>query len=181
MRPAALVDDPGTMTPLLTDRLLIRPFTLDDAPFILRLLNEPSFIANIADKGVRTKEQAQDYLQQGPLASYATHGHGLWMVEHHGTGAPMGMCGLIKRDSLPEVDLGYAFLPEFWGQGFAREAAEACLAFGRETLGLRGMLAIVSPGNAPSIRLLEALAFRPTGRMELAPGDEVVTYRIALG
>ena len=165
------------MLPLLTDRLLLRPFTLDDAPFILRLLNEPSFITNIADKGVRTEEQAQDYLQQGPMASYATHGHGLWMVAHRGTGVPMGMCGLIRREALPEVDLGYAFLPEFWGQGYAREAAAACLAWGRQMLGATGILAIVSPGNAPSIRLLEALSFRATGRMELAPGDEVAVYR----
>lgn len=165
----------------VTARLIIRPFSLEDAPFLLRLLNEASFIANIADKGVRTVAQAEDYLRQGPLASYATHGHGLWMVQHRDTGAPMGMCGLIRRDSLPEVDLGYAFVPEFWGQGYAREAAEACLAFGRDTLGLRGMLAIVSPGNAPSIRLLEALGFSFTGMLEHAPGDEVGVYRADLG
>jgi RimJ/RimL family protein N-acetyltransferase len=89
----------------------------------------------------------------------------------------MGMCGLIRRDALPEVDLGYAFLPEFWGLGHAREAAAACLAFGRDALGLRTLLAIVSPGNSASIRLLEALAFHPTGRRELTPGDEVEIYR----
>lgn len=166
------------MTPLLTERLTIRPFTLEDAPFILRLLNEPSFIEHIADKGVRTADQATEYLTQGPLASYQTHGHGLWKVQHRGTGQAMGMCGLIKRDTLPDVDLGYAFLPEYWGLGYAREAARACLAFGRDTLGLRAMLAVVSPGNAPSIRLLVALAFRPTGRKELEPGDEVAVYRI---
>jgi RimJ/RimL family protein N-acetyltransferase len=169
------------MRPLLTERLLIRPFTLEDAPFILRLLNEPSFIENIADKGVRTLQQAADYLAQGPLASYATHGHGLWMVQHRGTGNPMGMCGLIKRDTLEEVDLGYAFLPEFWGLGHAREAAEASMAWGRGTLGLRGLLAIVSPGNAASIRLLEALGFQRTGSMACAPGDEVEVYRAMLG
>jgi RimJ/RimL family protein N-acetyltransferase len=168
------------MTPLLTPRLLIRPFTLEDAPFILRLLNEPSFIEHIADKGVRTIDQAEDYLRQGPLASYAAHGHGLWMVQDRGAGTPMGMCGLIRREALPEVDLGYAFVPEFWGRGHAREAAAACLAYARETLRLRGVLAIVSPGNAPSIRLLEALAFRSTGSMEWSPGDEVAVYRIAL-
>jgi RimJ/RimL family protein N-acetyltransferase len=161
----------------MTERLLLRPFTLEDAPFILQLLNEPSFIENIADKGVRSVTQAEDYLRQGPLASYAAHGHGLWMVQHRGTGSPLGMCGLIRRDALPEVDLGYAFLPEFWGLGFAREAAAACLAWGREHLGLRGLLAIVSPTNAASIRLLEALAFSPEGTMELAPGDVVAVYR----
>jgi RimJ/RimL family protein N-acetyltransferase len=168
------------MLPIRTKRLVIRPFVLEDAPFILRLLNEPSFIEHITDKGVRTLEQAGAYLTGGPLASYATHGHGLWMVEDRASGTPAGMCGLIRRDSLPEVDLGYAFLPEWWGRGLAREAAAACVAHGRDALGLRAMLAIVSPGNGPSIRLLEALAFRADGRMEVAPGDEVLVYRIEL-
>jgi RimJ/RimL family protein N-acetyltransferase len=167
------------MLPLLTERLSIRAFTVEDAPFILQLLNEPSFIENIADKGVRTLEQAEDYLGQGPLASYASRGHGLWMVQHRITGNPMGMCGLIRRESLPEVDLGYAFCPEFWGLGYAREAAKACVAYGHGHLGLQALLAIVSPGNAASIRLLLALDFCLTGRMELAPGDEVEVYRIA--
>jgi RimJ/RimL family protein N-acetyltransferase len=167
------------MTPLRTERLILRPFQLEDAPFILRLFNEPSFIENITDKGVRHLEQAEDYLREGPLASYATHGHGLWMVQHRETGNPMGMCGLIKRDRLPELDLGYALCPEFWGLGYAREAAAACLAWGRATLGLQGILAIVTPGNAASIRLLEALEFQRTGTMTYAPGDEVEVYRLA--
>ena len=169
------------MEPLLTERLLIRPFTVDDAPFILRLLNEPSFIENITDKGVRTLDQAVDYLTTGPLASYVAHGHGLWLVQHRVTGNPMGMCGLIKRDTLPGVDLGYAFVPEFWGLGHAREAAAACVAWGRRTLGLRGLLAIVSPGNASSIRLLQGLGFQPTGTMEFSPGDVVEIHRLELG
>jgi len=169
------------MDPILTERLILRPFGLDDAPFILRLLNEPSFIEHITDKGVRTLEQAGDYLVQGPLASYTAHGHGLWLVQHRVTGNPMGMCGLIKRDTLEEVDLGYALVPEFWGLGYAREAAEACVAWGRDSLGLRSLLAIVSPGNAASIRLLEALAFRRTGTMSYAPGDEVDVFRLEMG
>jgi RimJ/RimL family protein N-acetyltransferase len=102
------------------------------------------------------------------------------MVQDRGAGTPMGMCGLIRREALPEVDLGYAFVPEFWGRGHAREAAAACLAYAREVLRLPGVLAIVSPGNASSIRLLEALTFRSTGSMEWSPGDEVVVYRLAL-
>ena len=164
------------MLPLTTERLVIRPFQLEDAPFILRLLNEPSFIEHIADKGVRTLEQAEAYLESGPLASYATHGYGLWAVDHQGTRTTMGMCGLIKRDTLPEVDLGYAFLPEFWGLGHALEAAEACVAYGA-SLGLQGLLAIVSPGNSASIRLLEKAGFQPTGRQELTPGDPVEVFR----
>lgn len=168
------------MLPLTTARLVIRPFQLEDAPFILRLLNEPSFIEHIADKGVRTLEQASAYLEGGPLASYAAHGHGLWLVAHGQTDTAMGMCGLIKRDTLPEVDLGYAFLPEFWGLGYALEAAEACVATAAG-LGLKGLLAIVSPGNSASIRLLEKAGFQPTGRQELTPGDPVEVFRKDLG
>lgn len=168
------------MTPLTTDRLILRPFTEDDAPFILRLLNEPSFIEYIADRGVRSLEQARDYLRKGPMASQAAHGHGLWRVEDRASATPMGMCGLLRRDTLPEPDLGYAFLPEFWGKGFAREAAAACVAWGRDTLGLQGVLAIVTPGNAPSVRLLEALEFSYTGTVEHTPGDPVAVYRLAL-
>lgn len=164
------------MIPLQTERLLIRPFTLADAPFILRLLNEPSFIENIADKGVRTLDQATAYLVEGPLTSYAQHGHGLWLVAHRATGKPMGMCGLIKRDTLPQPDLGYAFCPEFWGLGYAREAASACVAWGRDDLGLQGLLAIVSPGNTASIRLLEALDFHFQHELDLSPGDTVGVY-----
>lgn len=181
MTSKAFLGDAVTMLPFATNRLIVRPFTLEDAPFILRLLNEPSFIEHITDKGVRTLAQAETYLTQGPLASYATHGHGLWLVQHRETGTPMGMCGLIRRDTLPEVDLGYAFVPEFWGLGYAREAASACLAWGRDTLRLGGMLAIVSPGNAASIRLLEGLGFQHSGRMAFAVDDEVDIYRIPLG
>jgi RimJ/RimL family protein N-acetyltransferase len=168
------------MTPLLTERLIIRPFALEDARFILRLLNEPSFIENITDKGVRTLKQAEAYLEEGPLASYAAHGHGLWLVAHRLTGNPVGMCGLIKRETLPQIDLGYALCPEFWGLGYGREAAAACVAWGRDTLGLKEMLAIVSPGNKASIRLLESLDFRFQRNQELAPGDPVAVYEKSL-
>src|SRR6476646_1252462 len=111
-----------------TPRLVLRCLDLDDAPFFLRLVNDPSFIANIADKGVRTLDDARENLRNGPIASYARHGHGLWMVELKDTGTPIGICGLIKRDVLDDVDVGYALLPEFCGQGYAAEAAAAALA-----------------------------------------------------
>lgn len=168
------------MDPLLTDRLILRPFDLGDAPFILRLLNEPSFIANIADKGVRTQAQAEAYLREGPLTSYAAHGHGLWWVGHRETGAPVGMCGIIRRDTLPELDLGYAFLPEWWGQGLAREAARACVAWAQEALGAKGLLAVITPSNAPSIRLVEALGFVPQGEVTWTPGDPLRLFRLDL-
>ena len=169
----------GTTMPLYSVRQTIRPFTLEDAPFILRLLNEPSYLAHIPDKGVRTLDQARQYLSQGPLASYATHGHGLWMVQDRETGVPMGMCGLVKREPLAEADLGYAFLPEYWGKGLAREAGAACLEYARTSLGMSGVLAIVSPDNPSSSRMLLDLGFIRTGQMEITPGDLVDVYRIA--
>ncbi len=111
----------GVGTPILeTARLRIERFTFKDAGFILRLLNEPSFILNIADKGVRTLDDARAHLASGPLAHYQRHGFGLWRVSERATGTPVGMCGLIQREALPDVDLGYALLPEFTGKGSVR-------------------------------------------------------------
>ncbi|HEY0514965.1 MAG TPA: GNAT family N-acetyltransferase [Thermoanaerobaculia bacterium] len=165
------------MTVLETDRLLLRRLTLDDAEFILRLLNEPSFLKNIGDKGVRTLEQAAGYLREGPIASYRLHGHGSYLVALKESRQPIGMCGLLKRDQFEEVDIGYAFLPEFWSRGYAFEAAAAVLDFGRRTLGLGKIIALVSPGNAGSINLLEKLGFTPSGTVRMKPdADEVAVY-----
>jgi RimJ/RimL family protein N-acetyltransferase len=164
-----------------TDRLLLRRFTLDDALFALRLLNEPSFIQNIGDRGVRDLQQAVRYLAEGPLASYARHGHGLEVVALRATQQPIGMCGLLKRDAFPDVDVGYAFLPEFWSQGYAREAVAATLLHGRQELGIARVLAFVSLGNASSIRLLEKFGFAPSGRTRMSPDalDEVLVYQLS--
>lgn len=155
-----------------TERLTIRQFELGDCDFIIRLLNEPSFIENIADKGVRTREQAAAYLEGGPLASYRRHGHGLYRVELKGSGLPIGMCGLLKREQFEDVDLGYAFLPEHCGQGYATEAAAGVLAYGRAVLGLRRLIAILNPGNARSAALLTRLGFTPAGLVQADPDAE---------
>lgn len=152
-------------------RLKLPLFALNDAPFILRLLNEPSFLLHIGDKGVRDLEGAKGYLTNGPLASYARHGHGLMAVVLKATGEPIGMCGLLKRDNLDHPDLGYAFLPEFWSKGYAAEAAKATLDHGVKTLGFQTILAIVSQDNAASIRLLEKLSFA-FARLEAMHPDE---------
>jgi len=159
---------------LSTPRLVLRCLDLDDAPFFLRLVNEPSFIENIADKGVRTLDDAREHLRTGPLASYARHGHGLWMVELKDTGAPIGICGLIKRDVLDDVDVGYALLPEFCGAGYAAEAAAAALAHARDVLGLSRVVAVVNPDNARSLRLLEKLGFRYERMVRLSPADREI-------
>lgn len=142
---------------LTTKRLFIRPFTLDDAPFILELLNEPSFIRNIGDRGVRSLADANAYLLNGPIASYERNGFGLYSVELKAEGVMVGMCGLIKRDVLPDVDIGFAFLPRYWGHGYAIEAAAAVMAYGRDVLKLNRIVAIVSPGNEASINVLRKL------------------------
>ena len=142
---------------LQTDRLILRELTLDDAEFILGLLNEPSFLQHIGDKGVRTLAGARNYLETGPLDSYREHGFGLYLVEGKSPKVPMGICGLVKRDILDDADIGFAFVPEFWSQGYAFESAAAVLTYARETLGHERVLAVVSPDNQASIRLLEKL------------------------
>ena len=148
------------MLVLETERLLLRPFTNDDAPFILTLLNEPSFLQYIGDKKVRTVEDAKQYLANGPIASYERNGFGLLCVELKDSQTSIGMCGLLKRDELPDPDIGFAFLPDFWNKGFAYEAAAAVMKDAREQLNLDRILAIVNPDNYASMKLLERLGLR---------------------
>lgn len=148
------------MTVLETERLVLRRLSTDAAEFILELLNQPSFLRYIGDKGVRNTEDAVRYIQNGPVASYERFGFGLYLVELKETGVAIGMCGLLKRDSLPDVDVGFAFLPDYWSQGYAFESAAAVMTYGREVLGLRRIVAITSLDNDASIRLLEKIGLR---------------------
>jgi RimJ/RimL family protein N-acetyltransferase len=145
---------------LETARLRLRRMSVDDAEFILRLLNEPSFIENIGDKGVRTTDDARLYILNGPVASYEKLGFGLFLVELKESVTPIGICGLLKRDVLEDVDIGYALVPEFWSKGYAREAASAVMSFASRVLGLKRLVAVVDPDNQSSIRLLEDLGFQ---------------------
>ncbi len=138
-----------------TDRLQLRHLVLDDAPFILTLVNDPSWIQFIGDRGIRTVAQAEAYLQNGPMASYAENGFGLYLVERKEDSMRLGMCGLVKRPSLPHVDIGFAFLPQFTGQGYAFEAATAVLHHARHDLNLSPIVAITATDNHRSIKLLE--------------------------
>ncbi|HET6668718.1 MAG TPA: GNAT family N-acetyltransferase [Pyrinomonadaceae bacterium] len=148
------------MTILNTERLRLREITNDDAEFLLKLLNEPSFIENIGDRKVRTIDDACRYALNGPIASYMQHGYGLYLVELQETGAPIGICGLVKRESLPDADIGYAFLPEFWGRGYALEATLAVKQYAFQQLKHKRLLAIVNPANASSIKVLDKLGLR---------------------
>jgi RimJ/RimL family protein N-acetyltransferase len=145
---------------LETERLILRQLSVDDAEFILKLVNEPSFIQNIGDRGVRTLEDAKSYIRNGPAASYAKNGFGLYLVVLKDTQESMGMCGLIKRDGLEDVDIGYAFLPKFWSKGYAVEAAQATKAYAKDVIGLKRMVAITDPANEGSIRVLEKIGLK---------------------
>ncbi len=164
------------MDVLPTDRLVLRPLTLDDAPFVRALLTDPDFLRHIGDRGVRTVDDACAYLRDGPLQMYADHGVGLRLVERAADGQPVGLCGLLRRDFLDAPDLGYALAREHRGRGYAREAAAATAAHGRDALGLARIAAIVSPANAASVRVLTDLGFQFDGPVTVPGGDGVHLY-----
>jgi RimJ/RimL family protein N-acetyltransferase len=150
-----------------TARLRLRRLAFTDAAFVVRLLNEPAFHQHIGDKGVRTLDEARHYLAHGPMDCHVRHGFGLDCVELF-CGTPVGICGLVKRAALEVPDLGYAFLSEFWGRGYAAEALKLVLRDAKERLGLWRVAAVVAPGNTRSIRLLERAGFVSGGLIRLA-------------
>jgi ribosomal-protein-alanine N-acetyltransferase len=152
----------------------------DDADFILRLTNSEGWLRYIGDRGVRSREDAIRYIEDSPRRLYRDHGYGLWRISLIDDPTPMGLCGLVRRDSLPGPDLGFALLPEFWGQGYAREAAEATLGFVRDTLLLPGLLAICQQDNAASLGLLEGLGFARIGTFANADGKPLCKLEIDL-
>lgn len=148
------------MKVLETKRLAIRHMDIDDAPFMLALLNDDAWLRYIGDRGVRTIEDARAYILNGPVDMVARLGFGFHIVELKDTRVPIGICGLAKRDYLDDVDIGFAYLPDYRGAGYAREAAEAVLAHARGVLGLRRIVATTRPDNHDSARLLEKLGLR---------------------
>jgi RimJ/RimL family protein N-acetyltransferase len=145
---------------LETERLSLRELNADDAVFILELLNEPAFIQNIADRGVRTIADARVYIEIGPIASYEKFGFGLYLVELKESDIPIGMCGLLKRDYLEDIDIGYAFLERFWSKGYAYESASAVMGYARNILKLRRVVATTTLDNQGSIRVREKMGFK---------------------
>lgn len=159
------------MQTLETERLLLRPLTNNDAEFILELLNDPAFIQNIGDRKVRSLDGAKAYITNGAVASYTKNGFGLYLVSLKETGESMGICGLIKRETLGDVDIGYAFLPRFWSKGYAVEAALVMKQFARDTVGLKRIVAITDPNNSGSIRVLEKIGMKFEKMVKLAQDD----------
>ncbi len=162
------------MKVLETGRLILRWLSVKDAKFILQLLNEPSFVRFIGDKSVRSIDDARDYILNGPVDSYERFGFGLYLTELKENGVPIGICGLLKRESLKDVDIGFAFLPEFWRKGYAFEAASAVMTYGRKVVGLNRIVAITSPENDASIRVLEKLGLRFERVIKLSEDEPAV-------
>ncbi len=167
---------------LETDRLILRRVTLDDADLLLAVWNDPAFIRNVGDRGVRTIAEAEEAMRAGALKLYADHGFGPYAMVRKSDGVRMGICGLFKRDNLEHPDIGFGVLPEFCGQGYAGEASFAVLAHARDDLHLEELTAIVSPDNAPSVGLIKKLGLEFV-EMITMPGDDeaICLYSKALG
>ena len=163
------------MIVLKSDRLILREVELDDAPFILELLNTTGFIANIGDRGVRTEDDARTYIAERVLGSYRTHGFGMWLVVQASTGLAMGLAGLVKREGLDVPDVGYAFVPRAWGQGFAQEAAAAVLKHAQQVMGIPKLAAITSAENHASMAVLRKIGFVYEGMIQLPGHDDEST------
>jgi RimJ/RimL family protein N-acetyltransferase len=160
-----------------TERLILCHLAAGDAEFVLELLNQPSFIRYIGDKGVRNLDDARRYIADGPVKSYEVNGFGLNLVRLKASNTPIGICGVLKRDTLPDPDIGFAFLPSFWNQGYALESAAAVMNHARETLGLERILAITSPDNEASEKLLGKIGLRFSRLMKLTEdADEVKLF-----
>ena len=162
------------MNVIETERLNLREVSEADAAFVLELLNDPDFVRNVADRGVRTLEDARRYIAERFTAGYRRDGFGFWLVEPKDACAPAGICGLVKRDALPGIDVGYAFLPPFRSKGYAYESASAVVAYARDALGLKRVYAIVNSDNAISIRVLEKLGMKFERMVSLAPDEPSV-------
>ena len=162
---------------LETERLYLRRVTLDDADLLLAVWNDPAFMEHVGDRGVRTTEEAEEAMRAGALKLYADYGYGPYAMVRRDDGVRMGICGLFKRDNLDYPDIGFGVLPEFCGKGYAGEAAFAVLAHARDDLRIEELTAIVSPGNAPSIGLIEKLGLMFVGMITM-PGDneEICLY-----
>ena len=165
------------MTVLETSRLRLRELEEGDAEFVLELVNEPAWLRFIGDKGVRTLGDARKYVREGPRTSYRKLGFGLWLVETKDARVPLGICGLIRRETLPDVDLGFAFLARHHGHGYARESARAVVGIALTKFGLARLLAITTPENERSIGLLLELGFAFERMVRLSAGEpELALY-----
>lgn len=162
-----------------TERLTLREFTANDTDFIIRLLNTEGWLRNIGNRHVNSKEQAVEFIERRLQPSYTDNGFGFYIVESKSTKECLGMCGLVKRDGLDNVDVGYAFLPEHFGKGYAYESTNRVVQFAKEKVGLKILDAITIAENASSIKLLEKLGFHFERNIVLNE-EELMLYRKVL-
>jgi RimJ/RimL family protein N-acetyltransferase len=160
---------------LETERLVLRQITVEDAEFILDLLNQPTFVKYIGDRNVRTVEEAGQYILSRFVVSYEKFGYGLYLVELKENKVPIGICGLVKRDSLPDADIGFAFLPDYCSQGYATESARAIFDYAKDVLKLKRILAITTKDNENSGKLLEKIGIR-FDRLIRLDGEELKLF-----
>ncbi len=147
-----------------TQRLVLRHAEAEDAAFMFRLMNDPGWLANIGDRGIRTEEDARAYLMRY-RAGYEVNGWGMYVVAERVSGTAVGVCGLLKRPWMEDVEIGFALLPEYRGVGYASEAARATCDFGIAEYGLTRIAATVLPTNAISLRVLDKLGLRTVGNV----------------
>ncbi|RFZ81185.1 N-acetyltransferase [Mucilaginibacter terrenus] len=164
---------------LQTERLTLSELTLSDAPFIVALLNSPGWLKYIGDKGVRSISDAERYILNGPVKSYLENGYGLWLVSLTATSIPIGLCGIIKRDTLPTPDIGYALMPDAYGQGYAHEITLAVYRHAVSVLKIPSLCAIVTPGNTRSVNVLLKLGFTQQPDIVLPGSTDEVLYFIS--
>jgi len=159
-----------------TERLVLGEFSIDDAEFILTLLNTPAWLEYIGDKNVRTIEDAVNYLENGPIKSYKENGFGLWLILLKNNCTPIGMCGLVKRESLDDIDIGFALLPEYSKLGYGYEIANATLNYANQVLRIDKVVAITDSNNIPSIKLLNKLGLQFEKKLKLSENDTVLLF-----
>ena len=162
---------------LETERLRLREFTRDDTAFIIELLNSPGWLKFIGDRNVRSEQEAVSYLENGPFKSYHDNGYGLWMVELKDENTPIGMCGILNRDTLETPDIGFAFLPAAQGKGYAYEIAFAVADQAKNKWKIPVLAAITLPANLSSVKLLEKLGFHFEKKFANEAGEELVLYK----
>jgi len=163
---------------LETPRLTLREATLSDGSFVRQLLNDPSWLENIGDRGVRSDADAEHYIRNNIWLPYRTNGYGMFVVQLKSSTRPIGMCGLVKREFLSAPDLGFALLPDHVGHGYASEAAHAVVLQAKQKLGIARLYAIVKRDNHRSVSLLLRLGFRPQGPHLLPQGEEIDLYAL---
>jgi RimJ/RimL family protein N-acetyltransferase len=161
---------------LETERLVLQEFSIDDAEFILTLLNTPGWLEYIGDKNVRTLEDAVSYLEDGPFKSYKENGFGLWLTLLKNNRTPIGMCGLVKRESLDDIDIGFALLPEYSNIGYGYEIVQATITYANHVLGINKVVAITDSNNIPSIKLLNKIGLQFEKTLKLSENDTVLLF-----